>query len=233
MTQPFLLYRLQQIDSQIDRALARSKDIEFALSQDEAVRQAQAAAGQAEAALAAQRKALKLAEQEVQNQAIKIEQTEAALYGGKVRNPKELQDLQKDVAALKRYRSVLEDRQLEVMLACEEAESLQVSSTAALQAALSASAGQHAALHEEQGGIQRDLGRLAGERSAAATGIDAAALALYEQIRKARRGTAVSKVDGRACSACGTVLNAALLAQAHSPSQLSRCDTCGRILYVG
>ncbi len=55
-------------------------------------------------------------------QKVKIEQTEATLYGGKVRNPKELQDLQNEAAALKRYLAVLEDRQLEQMIALEDVE---------------------------------------------------------------------------------------------------------------
>jgi hypothetical protein len=38
---------------------------------------------------------LKQSELEVEKQRIKIQQTEASLYGGLVHNPKELQDLQR------------------------------------------------------------------------------------------------------------------------------------------
>ena len=40
-------------------------------------------------------------EDEAQSQQIKIQQAELSLYGGLVRNPKELQDLQADIASLK------------------------------------------------------------------------------------------------------------------------------------
>lgn len=46
---------------------------------------------------------LKTAEAEAEAQKIKIEQTEASLYGGSVHNPKELQDLQREVASLKKH----------------------------------------------------------------------------------------------------------------------------------
>src|SRR5687768_18403957 len=67
-------------------------------------------------------RALKLSEAEVEKQSIKIEQTESSLYGGRVHNPKELQDLQKDVASLKRHLSTLEERELEAMLVAETTE---------------------------------------------------------------------------------------------------------------
>ena len=58
----------------------------------------------------------------VNKQKVKIEQSEASLYSGNVTNPKELQDLQNEAAALKRYLVTLEDRQLEAMLEVETAE---------------------------------------------------------------------------------------------------------------
>ena len=55
---------------------------------------------------------LRVAEAEAEAQKIKIEHTEASLYGGSVHNPKELQDLQRDVASLKKHLTTLEERQL-------------------------------------------------------------------------------------------------------------------------
>ena len=52
----------------------------------------------------------------------RVGQAEASLYGGHVQNPKELQDLQKDVASLKRHLETLEERELEAMEAAENAE---------------------------------------------------------------------------------------------------------------
>ncbi len=116
MSRPFKLYRLQQIDSQLDALRLRQGEIEVALQDDTRIRQILQKVEDCKTEWAAAKKALHLAEDETQKQRIKIELTESALYGGKVRNPKELQDLQNESASLKRYLSVLEDRQIETML---------------------------------------------------------------------------------------------------------------------
>lgn len=233
MSQPFKLFRLQQVDSQIDQALTRLDEIERVL-RDEAALQATAQTAQrAGARLDASKKDLRRAEDIARAQRTKIEQTEASLYGGSVRNPKELQDLQNESAALKRYLAVLEDRQLEAMIAMEEAEEEAQAAHTALEEAKAHAHMKHARLTSEQGRLKDEVARLRSEREAAASSIEAEELDLYQRLRQKRAGLAVAKVADRACSACGTSLNSALLQAARSPSQVSYCETCGRILYAG
>ena len=233
MSQPFKLFRLQQIDSQLDWMQARVREIEVELITDEALQQATEHAEEASRNLKDARQKLRQAEDDVRQQRLKIEQTESTLYGGKVRNPKELQDLQNETAALKRYLTVLEDRQLEAMLGEEEA----ASSSQLTKSELDHAQAQHdqhcGELMVEKGKLERDISRFDEERQAAASTIPDADRQLYDQLRQKRRGVAVSKVTDRACSACGSTLNSVLLQAAHSPNQLTRCDTCGRILYIG
>src|ERR1041385_8637896 len=106
------LYRLQQVDSQIDHVQARQKWIRDTLQNDASLRAATQAFTSADSKYKESSQALKLAEAEVEKQRIKIEQTESSLYGGTVRNPKELQDLQKDIVSLKKHLETLEERQL-------------------------------------------------------------------------------------------------------------------------
>ncbi|HEX5940810.1 MAG TPA: hypothetical protein VFY66_00970, partial [Anaerolineales bacterium] len=116
------LYRLQQVDSQIDQIQARLKSIQQILENDETLRTANERFAVLMDTHRDAERTLKLSEAEVEKQRIKIEQAEASLYGGKVHNPKELQDLQKDVASLKRHLETLEERELEAMIAAETAE---------------------------------------------------------------------------------------------------------------
>jgi predicted nucleic acid-binding Zn-ribbon protein len=233
MSRPFKLYRLQQIDSQLDWTKKRLREIEAALKEDEALRQASANAQQADEALVNARKALRRAEDQVSQQRVKIEQSEAALYGGKVRNPKELQDLENEVAALKRYLDVLEDRQLEAMLVEEEALSEQRVAAGKLEEQRAQFDQRSKELLVEKEGLLKDIDRFMGERQAAASSISSQDMDIYTQLRKQRRGIAVAKVTDKACSACGTTLSAALLHAARSPDHINRCDTCSRILYAG
>jgi predicted nucleic acid-binding Zn-ribbon protein len=233
MSQPFKLYRLQQIDTQLDRGKSRLQEIEIVLAEEAAVRRAQRQVELREKQLQEATKTLGKAEQEVQTQRTKIEQSEAALYGGKVRNPKELQDLHQESAALKRYLSTLEDRQLEAMISVDDAEKAQQAAMEELEEIKRERAGQNATLLEERSGLQKEVARLEIERGAVSASIPPDDLRLYEQLRVQRSGVAVARVTDNACAACGTTLSAALLQAARSPNQLTRCDTCGRILYKG
>jgi predicted nucleic acid-binding Zn-ribbon protein len=233
MGRPFKLYRLQQIDSQLDRIDKRLQEIEAALNEDEALRLAMQQVKKADSELDGARKLLSQAEAETRQQRLKIEQSESALYGGKVRNPKELQDLGKEVSALKRYLSVLEDRQLEAMLIEEEAAEQKRLSDQKLENERVRFAQQSKELLEEKDRLLKDINHSRDERQAATSSIPENDIELYTQIRQKRHGIAVAKVTDKACSACGSTLNAALLHAVRSPLEINRCDTCGRILYIG
>ncbi len=233
MSQPFKLYRLQQIDSQIDQMRAKLRETEAALGDDREVQQAEGARVEAEHALLKARKALRVAEEEAKAVQMKLEQTESTLYGGKVRNPKELQDLQKENGALKRQISTLEDRQLDEMLAVEEAEGAFNQAASACDDVREKDSSRKAGLSALKASQIKDIERLETERQAASSTISADDMQVYEQIRKQKRGVAVAKVSDNSCSACGSTLTPSQVQAASSPNQLSRCSFCGRILYTG
>jgi len=233
MSQSLDLYRLQKIDSQREKAASRIRAIDQILLNDLALRQAQNELAACDQALQAARHNLKLAEDAVQAQAIKIEQNQAALYGGKVKNPKELQDLQHESSALKRYLSVLEDQQLDAMLALENSEQEYQKAAGFLDRTQSDSAQKNSTLVSEKQGLQRDIERLESERQATIKPIPVEAQAIYEKLLKQKRGLAVAVVLDNTCSGCGSTLTPAEWQAARSPNMISYCPTCGRILYAG
>ena len=233
MSQPFKLFRLQQLDSQLDQGRNRLREIETALNDNAALNKAKQNAAKAEADLSSAQKVLQRAEESVQAQNIKIEQTETTLYGGSVRNPKELQDLQNESAALRRYLDTLEERQLEALIAAEERDEEHNKALENLSKITAETDKLNLQLTSEKENLLKEINRLEGERQAAVAGIPQADLNLYERLRLQRRGVAVAKVNVNVCSACGSSLNAALLQAARSPNQLSHCESCGRILYSG
>jgi len=233
MNQSSVLYRLQQIDSQLDHAKNRLHEVEVALNENTALINAQQMVSSANADLSVELKKLRNAEEAVKDVRIKIEQTESTLYGGKVQNPKELQDLQNEAAALKRRLTDLEDRQLESMLSSEDAEINVKSAINKMNDINSQIIEQNAQLSAEKTKLLNQIDRLEAERKAALVPIQNNDLILYEQLRKMRNGVAVVKVSAKACTACGTTLTAALIQSTQSPGLLVRCPTCGRILYPG
>ena len=225
------LYRLQQVDSQIDQIQARLKMIQQTLENDMELRAANEQLAAAEARHRDAERALKLSEAEVEKQSIKIQQTEASLYGGRVHNPKELQDLQKDVASLKRYLETLEERELEAMLAAESTEKDLQTTKNELARAEGNLKEQNRDLTIESEALRKNLERLNSERQAVVTDIANQALSAYEQLRQQKRGLAITTIADNSCAACGTTLTASQQQSARSANQLFHCPTCGRILY--
>ena len=226
------LYRLQQVDSQIDQIQVRLKAIQQTVENDVVLRAANEHFATADGKHKDAERALKLSESEVEKQQIKIQQTEASLYGGKVHNPKELQDLQKDIISLKRHLGTLEERQLEAMLAVEDTEKDLQTAKADLENVQSNLKEQNKDLTKESESLHKDLERLNSERQAVVSDIASQALNVYDQLRKQKRGIAITTVTDNSCEACGTTLTASQQQTARSTSQLFHCPTCGRILFA-
>jgi len=226
------LYRLQQVDGQIDQVQARRKWIQDTLQNDASLRAATQAGAAAEATFKEASQRLKQSEADVEKQHTKIEQTEASLYGGSVRNPKELQDLQKDIVSLKKYLEVLEERQLEAMLTAETAQQEFQAATSELEQTQIKVNVQNHDLTLENESLVKDLERLQTERKAVISDLASSAVEMYAQLRKQRRGLAVTTVTDSACAACGTTLTPAQQQSARSTSQLFNCPSCGRILFA-
>jgi len=231
MNQTLSLYRLQQIDLQVDRLQARLHTILVILADDAELRHLNDQVKADEAHYQAAEQALRQAEQDVQSQHIKIEQIQSSLYGGKSHSPKELQDLQNDLASLKRHLVILEDRQIESMIATETATADLDSGLARLLAGQAEQYEKNRGLQLEQATLKSDLERFFVERNATAGAIPPTELALYDQLRQQRRGIAVAVIGDKSCGACGSTLSLAQIQSARSSGQMTLCPSCGRILY--
>jgi predicted nucleic acid-binding Zn-ribbon protein len=232
MSAALSLYRLQQVDSQIDHIQSRLKAIREILENDAELRVANDQSTAAEDQLKEAERLWKQSEQEVEKQRVKLQQTEASLYGGMVHNPKELQDLQKDVVSLKRHLETLEERELEAMVAVETAEKNSQNAKVNLTHITASRGDQFRGLNAEIENLNKDRERFSSERNAVIQDLAAQAIQEYEQLRKQRRGIAVATVSDSACAACGTTLTPSQQQNARSTSQLFHCPSCGRILYA-
>jgi hypothetical protein len=94
-------------------------------------------------------------------------------------------------------------------------------------------AAQKKLLATEKSELIHDLEINETEREAAASNIDDYDLRQYERLRKQKNGIAVARVIDKTCAACGSTLTAATYSSAKVPTKITRCNSCGRILYVG
>ncbi len=230
MSATFHLYRLQQVDSQIDKVQKRLDEIQRILDDNTELKNAKAHLADCESKSQVTEKALRQAESDVKQQHVKIEQTEATLYGGTVKNPKEIQDLQNKAESLKRYLNNLQDVQLEAMLAHEEeSETLQAAQNM-LDEIRARLIQQNSQLGGEQTVLDQDMERLLKERDIAKPTIPGEMLSKYNQLRKQKNGIAIASILGGSCSACGAMLTPSQ--QQKARSELAYCSSCRRMIYA-
>jgi uncharacterized protein len=233
MSQISNLYRMQQIDSQLETTNSKLLSIEKVLGDNSIILAAQQNFNDAEESHRLSVNKLRDAENKSSDTRIKIELAEASLYGGKIQNPKELQEIQSEVASLKRLLNTLDDKQLDIMMEVEEAEALLIKSKEGLIDTQKNQIEKNALLEGEKTKLLSEVDRLESERKAVLPTILSSDLSMYEQLKKNRNGVAVAKINSRACSACGTTLTAALVQATQSTGQIIRCPNCGRFLYPG
>lgn len=226
------LFRLQQVDRQLDKAQARLAAIQETLANDSQMREALSRLEKEKAAHHQAERGLKDTEADVKAQQIKIEQNESSLYGGRVQNPKELQDLQKEVASLKKHLSTLEEREMEAMQAVDDAKALLTEAESALGTIQAKLGSEHKQLFDEQAALNKDIERLSSERQAITAQVEASLIGKYDTLRSQKRGVAVAQISDSSCSACGSALNAATQQAARSSTQFAYCPSCGRILFA-
>jgi predicted nucleic acid-binding Zn-ribbon protein len=224
------LLELQQIDLTLERLNKRLAEVKAAQRETDAVRaarQARQAADQEAVKQRALRKDLELSAATLDG---RIKQAEQRLYSGLVKNPKELVDLQNDVAALKRQKAALDDQLLEAMVTLEEAEAAFKRASDDLVRSEAEWKTSQADLFDEQAQLETDLAKFSGEQSEVRQRLDAASLSLYDQLRRRKNGLAVAEYDDGVCSGCGIQPTSNVINQIRQADQLARCGNCERIL---
>jgi len=227
------LFRLQSLDHELDRARTRLAEIQALLAVSPEVDAARQRESAARAALQDALRALVKAEGEVGSQQSKSRETERRLYSGEVHSPKELKDLENEGVSLKRFLGVLEDRQLQVMVAQDEAERDHAATRAALDLVEAARGQKEGELHQEGAGLAATVERLQAQREAAVALITPEDQETYDTLRRKRRGTAVARLDGSTCGRCGVAPSQVRIDAARTGEEIVLCGNCGRILYTG
>ena len=226
-----LLARLNEIDLAVDAEKARLAEIAEALREPAALIAARRGLAQAETDLAHCRAVQTELEAAQSDAAGKLARAETRLYGGSVRNPKELEDLQRDVAQLRRQLSQVEDHLLEALICAETATQAQGEQTAAVARLTAEWERKQAALRVEQAQLKAKLSAETARQTAARQAVPATLLATYDNLRPRRGGRAVAQLDGDECSACLVAASPFSLEAARFGDELVYCSNCGRLLW--
>lgn len=225
-----LLGKLNEIDLAIDGIRARMSEIAEALKEPPALAAARAAAAAAEAALADGRRAQAECEFAQQHVVARLTQAEGRLYGGRVRNPKELEDAEKDVAQLRRQAAAAEDALLEALIAVDAATEAHVAAQADLTQRSEAWAETQTARRAEQAQLAERLSAERARQAATRRAVPPHILQTYDSLRPRRGGRAVARLDGDTCAVCLVAVPPLKAEAAREGDALVYCENCGRLL---
>lgn len=157
---------------------------------------------------------------------------EERLGSGAIGNPKQLQDMEHEVATLSRRQSDLEDGELEVMEKVEQVQARLGQLTAARDQHLADRAVAEERREAAFADIDDEVARKTVERAAMAETFPADLLALYERIREKTGGTGAAPIGHGRCGGCRLELmnNEKADVRAASVDDVLRHDECGRIM---
>jgi len=169
------------------------------------------------------------AELEVKSVEDKRKQFSDKMGSGRIRNPKELADLEAEVNALTRQADKLQDKTLALIDQVEQAKAAMEQARHDLQEAKAKLALIAASYARESERLAREREELDGKRALLVVQVPAELLRRYEQLRERKAGLAVVRVTGDNCPGCSVNIPKDLMRTLSKAAGVTTCDSCGRI----
>ena len=226
------LYDLSGIDGGIDRHGQSIASIDETLADNQLLLRSRRAVEVARAALSKQEIARKDLDLTVGSYQDKGKQLEEKLYGGTVRNPRELKGMQQELELLREQQKQQEDNLLLALETTEKAEQRLGGLEKTLREVQTAKQREQAQLLEEKAGLQKELTKLEERRHSVSSQVNPNHMRLYDSLRSTRQSQAVAKVERGICQGCRISLPTRAVQQARTSQEPAQCPSCSRILYV-
>ncbi len=189
-------------------------------------------AGEVEAQRHELQRSLQRLEDEIATLVDKAKQHDTTLYSGTIANPRELQALQDEIAALRRRIGQLEDQEIELMEQIDPLDA-DLARLAGERSALDDQAGTlRGAIAEEEVSLEAELAGVRAERGTVAAQVEPQLLSEYEELRPKLGGIAIARLVGGSCQGCHLSLSAVEVDRIKRlpPEEPARCEECGRLL---
>jgi predicted nucleic acid-binding Zn-ribbon protein len=226
------LWSLQEIDSALDTRRASLDDARARLGESEEIVELRARVEEMRTSLHNAQSAQKDVELEAEDLKAKIAPAEEKLYGGSIRNPRELSDLQADIAQLKTHLSAVEDRALEALSATESAETALREASGELDAMEAAWRDEQAELTERVDRLSAEISVYERQRKDQAAEIEGSLVKTYDHVRRAHQGRGMARLDRNLCLGCRISLPVSIVNRARAGAVLVQCPNCERILFA-
>jgi len=224
------LYKLQQLDLELQKRQQELNEVENQLSDNKALVVAESKVASQKEQLEDAKRKQKSSEWELEDLQEKIRQIDSKLYGGKTKDPKELVNLEKEAKGLKSLIKTKEDALLGLMSQVEEIEAKVKTTAEELERLKREWEQRQETFRPRKSEIETVLVKLRGDRNGLAQQIDSEAFNIYERIRLTM-GQAVVKVERGRCLGCHITVPTSQWQKAKA-GDLIQCNNCSRILYL-
>lgn len=226
------LHRLQQLELELAEVESGLEAVLAALEGSQELQALQGEESHLEEVVSDLRSRQKAHDLELRGLVEKIAREEQQLYSGRVRNPKELQDLDRELEYLKRSRAELEEKVLELMFAAEERDEALQRVREGRQAAQEAWQRSSQELARERQRLESRRTHLVSEIGQLGRQVAAPDLATYAHLKRTKGSRPVAVLQGSLCQGCGVANPLAKAQEAWRGEHLVTCSSCGRILYA-
>jgi predicted nucleic acid-binding Zn-ribbon protein len=224
------LYRLQELDLEIESGERALEEVISQLGESQAVIKTQKQLELEQKRLEELKNRQRSAEWEIDDISTKLAAAEEQLFSGRVKNPKELTNLQHEVEAFQARRNRLEEKALEIIDQVEESEAGVAGINKELEKLTADWRRQQKQLADEVERLKATLADLKAKRQQVIGEVDPPTFEFYQDLRKGK-GVAVARVEQGICRGCRISLPTTDLQQARS-GKLVQCSSCGRILFL-
>ena len=224
------VFELQQVEQLIQAGRKQLDGIDGRISRNESMEQAGISLSAAEEELTGLEIQYKELDAEAETLRAQIKQVNDRLYGGKIKNPKELQGYEQEMNMLKANLSRKDDTLLELMEKIEAGKVVVKRLKEVHKSAGAAWQVEKGDLQVQADKLKAELAALENKRKEILNSVDRDTLSVYEGIR-ARREQAVVKVEQGRCLGCRVSLSISELNHVRG-NAIVLCDNCGRILYL-
>ena len=230
MSLPGQLYKLQQIENELQKKQKLVEQIDQQLNGNQALLEAEAKLASQKEQLADAKRKQKTAEWALEDLQEKVNSLNKKLYSATIKNPKELLNLEHELESLKRELRKKEDVLLDLMGEVEAMQGEIRVSSEKFKGLEQEWQQKQEALSHEKAEVEPQLISLDQRKQELRSQISPGALQLYEET-KLTKGQAIVRVEQGRCRGCHVTLPMAEWRRARS-GELVQCGNCGRILYL-
>lgn len=231
MSDIWQLYRIQQIDNQLEGLTRKQSDVITRDDLREEMAKHRESIKEAEADLKKQKTILNDKDLEVQKYVTQRKSFEKKLYSGESGNTKELAGWESEIRTLKKKQSVMEDEMLVLMEEIEALEKEIIEKEKAYNEKEEECTRSEDDLRDQQKSLAEEIESLKSKREKIVETIDAPLLAKFDELQAQCDGVAIAKIANGICGGCFMNLPESIIKRMLR-REIEFCSNCGRILFA-